>query len=96
MVFFVDVNGGSVEGGGMEYEKGRKFSVEEVVVYKNMNDVWIVVDGEVYDVMVFLEIYFGGVEVSREFFLMCLFVVNILNLRSYLRNFIFLFMCRGF
>lgn len=95
MAPFVDVNGGSVEGGGMEYEKGRKFSVEEVAAHKNTNDAWIVVDGEVYDVTAFLETHPGGAEVSRELFPMCLFAVNILNLRSHLRNSTFLSMRRG-
>lgn len=66
MAPFVDVNGGSVEGGGMEYEKGRKFSVEEVAAHKNTNDAWIVVDGEVYDVTAFLETHPGGAEVILE------------------------------
>lgn len=41
--------------------------MEEISKYKSEMDVWVVVDGVVYDIIWFVDIYFGGVEVDFFF-----------------------------
>lgn len=43
----------------------RLFSAEEVAAHKSAEDPWIVVDGEVYNVAIFLQNHPGGADVSN-------------------------------
>lgn len=59
---------------GVFLEIGRKvledkfvLIMEEISKYKSEMDVWVVVDGVVYDIIWFVDIYFGGVEVDFFF-----------------------------
>lgn len=42
----------------------KVFSYEEIAKHRSVDDAWIVVDGQVYDVTYFLETHPGGQEVS--------------------------------
>lgn len=82
------------EAEGMEQERGRRFSIEEVAVHSGEHDAWIVVDGEVYDVTEFLQSHPGGPEVSRKLYPILFLAVDIQNSRS--RDLFFsLCMCGG-
>ncbi|KAG0604244.1 hypothetical protein M758_10G156100 [Ceratodon purpureus] len=49
-----------------EQVQKRRFSSEEVALHRGLDDAWVVVDGEVYDVTEFLQSHPGGPEVILE------------------------------
>ena len=49
-----------------EQVQKRRFRSEEVALHRGLDDAWVVVDGEVYDVTEFLQSHPGGPEVSTH------------------------------
>ena len=47
-------------------EAGRKVSLDEVKVHNKDEDCWIVIDGKVYDVSVYMGVHPGGKDVLLE------------------------------